>query len=493
MDHMWNFSVLTCSATEIKSCLNDTSIRENVNILLRDHLQELTIYSNVQFTQNHLNELSINRNIYTLATKEFPKDLLTSVHHQHLTLNLNAIELSADLFQNLKELKRLIVTENNSRKSRSLRASLKSNIFHGLPNLIEIQLKENHFIELPKGLFERNKNLTKVKLTDNRAALKWIPSGFLANLPKLMEVDLRSNGIESLPDNLFSGSSNVCDVSLAGNALKTLPENFLVWPKLINLDLSKNNFTRVPRGLLKDANQLISLKLSNDQIPGRNPWICDCDFYLFVIKESYALKNDSEKIVCDDGELLSNKSDLCQDVDNGKMYIFGTLFLLFILLILSVCSARFFTENEPNTNIIYDAFISYADGDREFIADKLLPGLEDFKLCIQFRDWLGGEYIPHAIAESIDCSHRTIVVLSQPFIRTVWSQIEFRTAHRKAILDGQPRLIMIVYGKIENVDSLDPELRVYLKTNRYIEWGDRRFFKKLKHAMSHPNKSKKTS
>lgn len=62
-----------------------------------------------------------------------------------------------------------------------------------------------------------------------------------------------------------------------------------------------------------------------------------------------------------------------------------------------------------------------------------LEDQEGFKLCLHFRDWTAGDWIPDQIVRSVDKSKRTVVILSKNFVESVWSRLEFKAAHSQVM------------------------------------------------------------
>ena len=105
---------------------------------------------------------------------------------------------------------------------------------------------------------------------------------------------------------------------------------------------------------------------------------------------------------------------------------------------------------------------------------------EKYKCLIHSRDWQAGEMIPDQIINSVESSRRTIIVLSKPYIQSMWTKLEFRAAHTQALQDKTQRVIIIVKGELPALDSLDEDLQKYISLNTHIKHGDRWFWPKLR-------------
>lgn len=68
----------------------------------------------------------------------------------------------------------------------------------------------------------------------------------------------------------------------------------------------------------------------------------------------------------------------------------------------------------------------------------------------------------------------------------IWNLMGFRVAHKNALNEKRTRVIIITKGDIGRIDHFQSELKAYLKTNIYFQWGEKRFFDKLTLAIAHP-------
>ncbi|KPI92052.1 Protein toll [Papilio xuthus] len=105
------------------------------------------------------------------------------------------------------------------------------------------------------------------------------------------------------------------------------------------------------------------------------------------------------------------------------------------------------------------------------------------RLCVHYRDWTLGDWIPEQIATSVESSRRTVIVLSRAFLSSYWGLIEFREAHRRAMTDGKARVMAVLVGDVLQDPRLGDELRTYLATTTYLHRDDVRFLPKLASAL----------
>ncbi|XP_045460519.1 protein toll [Harmonia axyridis] len=334
----------------------------------------------------------------------------------------------------------------------------------------------------------------------------------LTSLPEIMhpselyfkqtEVHMENNLLMNGPTADDIGFWNVSRLFLGNNSIKSIG---WVPPRLEILDLHNNRIENIDYAILDLMNKTSLKKIF---LRG-NPWICDCSAAnLTSFLRQHVHQIDTNHIYCvgTSNQLINlNEKDLCP---TNPLLLASAVVLILCLCVLSSMAAIYYRfqreikvwmyahniclflieEEELDKDKIYDAFVSYSHKDEDFVIENLISILEGgpkpYKLCLHFRNWVPGEFIAKQVTSSVHDSRRTLVVLSPNFLESVWGKMEFRTAHTEAMREGRARVIIVLYGDV-NMDSLDDELKAYMKTNTYIKWGDPWFWDKLKYALPH--------
>ena len=83
----------------------------------------------------------------------------------------------------------------------------------------------------------------------------------------------------------------------------------------------------------------------------------------------------------------------------------------------------------------YDAFVAYSEEDLQWVTQQLIPQVEQggepnekLCLCVHHRDFLPGIPIEENILQSIKESNKTILILSENFVKRPWCEFETRVA-----------------------------------------------------------------
>ncbi|CAK1555171.1 unnamed protein product [Leptosia nina] len=378
--------------------------------------------------------------------------------------------------------------------------SLTSHAFIGRKNLKILYANNSNIDALYNNTFSGLKRLTVLHLEKNN--IKELLGFELSPLENLRELHLQDNKIHYIDNRTFVELMHLEVLRLEGNNIYS----FAVW-----------QFTLNP--------YLVEISLS------RNPWSCDC---LYMHKFRNWFRNnlgkveDANRITCifDNitnavGPHMSDfNSTICTShvggvssiIENQVINDYLPLLLIslcvFVISSVLICGVFYWRrelrvwiyyhcgfrmcykstafDDEADKDRLFDAYISYSVKDEAFVAQMLAPGLESadpsFRLCLHYRDFNASAYVADTIIEAVESSKRTIIVLSKNFINNEWCRFEFKTALHEVLKERRRRLIIILLGDLPNRD-IDPELRLCLKANTCIEWGDRQFWQKLRFAM----------
>ncbi|XP_030751575.1 toll-like receptor 6 [Sitophilus oryzae] len=405
-----------------------------------------------------------------------------------------------------------------------------------MPNSIpmdatEVYLDGNNFGELSSHSFIGRKNL-KV-LYANSSNIAAIYNHTFSGLRRLTILHLENNHIKELLGFELATLESLHELYLQGNMIHHIDNRtFLELKQLRVLRLDENKLYSFEVWKLSLNPYLVEIGLAY------NHWSCDCAYvnkFKTWLKQDYGKVIDGTRITCvinNATNLLGPKladfnSSRClyalpngnhaiveQQVMNDYLPLLLGTMCAFIFSVVLVCGAFYYRrelrvwiysrcglrmcykttafEEQQDKDRLFDAYVSYSVKDEGFVSQVLAPGLEGgdpcYRLCLHYRDFNVSAYVADTIIEAVESSRRTIIVLSKNFLHNEWCRFEFKSALHEVLKDRRKRLIFIVTGELPHRD-LDPDLRLYLKTNTVIEWGDRQFWQKLQFAMPDARRS----
>ncbi|GIY57032.1 protein toll [Caerostris darwini] len=334
-------------------------------------------------------------------------------------------------------------------------------------------------------------------------------SSGLTNLPPFFMEEHNSTVLEIfLPranqEMPFVIEAEIEGLNLSNNKLQSLEEARLP-SRTRFLYLDHNLIQKPPVSLLESLEFLTIVTLSN------NPWACDCDaldFKKWVVLKSVLVLDVKETRCGSDmpdpglAELAIwqlTDSELCPDITVLYIFIgFGFLSLFVVLTSLKIVWTRYHMdvkvwlyshgvtwvkEKDIDRDKEFDAFISFSHKDQDLVIQELVEVIEekdpDIRLCLHYKHFLPGEFIQRNIMRAVECSKRTVLVLSRNFLESEWCLLEFNAAHVQALKDHVPRIIIIKLPDQPKDDELPKEIQLYLNNTTYLIWGEKHFWSKL--------------
>ena len=346
------------------------------------------------------------------------------------------------------------------------------------------------------------------------------------NLTNIIELDLHDNNIENFPFDILKKQKSLEVLDLSRNSLKMFTLEIKHMENLSFINLSTNGLNMLPKPLMDslgkqhkraiDTGQSFKLDLS------KNPFICGCDFLLFLqwMNEHRTMFVSFNEYYCQDEQMktiyfknmkyniLLSLEKKCRSLKWLYISVGLISLLIFLLIIIALAYQRrweikyfFLNLNTKRKqyqeicedNYLYDAFVAYHHEDVLWVKDSLIPNLEEkqkLKLCVHHRDFEAGAPIEENILKSIQTSRKTIVIVSKGFVKSGWCKFELHMARQHWIESGTDRLIIVLLEDVP-VKDLPRTMVALFRTHTYLQWSEEAeeqkvFWLQLKRAVNKP-------
>ncbi|XP_046551948.1 toll-like receptor 4 [Haliotis rubra] len=120
----------------------------------------------------------------------------------------------------------------------------------------------------------------------------------------------------------------------------------------------------------------------------------------------------------------------------------------------------------------FDVYVSYADLDLGFVRNDMIQILEHLRgarLYIRDRDSLPGAPISENIIDGIRRSRKTMLLLSQAFLKQKWCRYELHMANMEAVSTGRSVMVIIMLEDIPKND-IPLEILYDFQRSRFLEY-----------------------
>ena len=408
-----------------------------------------------------------------------------------------------------------------------------SDVFLTLDQLEHVNLSNNVCTNISRRFFTKAPNIKRLDISSNSLGplLSNDLEGLIFKPVHHIEIlDLSNNWIQFLPENVFLHLKGLQLLNLSLNHIDTINFAFDHMKNLSGLYVKQNKLQALPGKLLEQLGDLSKREKRNIAIDlSQNPLVLSCkhlEFLIWMMEHSesfvdidtYQFLRDGENPICY-AELCASFDDFRKNCQSYTLLImFSVFFILIFIFIIIVglvyryrwrlrylyymAKARYkgyapVHGFETNRAFQYDAFISYANENYQFVTGDLFQMLDEagLSLCLHQKDFLPGNYIAENILQAIQKSRITVIILSNDFLESKWCMYEFNMARMESIYSRNSENILFVV-KYEDFDitRVTPELQECLECDSYLQYpqdeNERPYFwRMLIQALRIPNHS----
>ncbi|KAK7461600.1 hypothetical protein BaRGS_00038644 [Batillaria attramentaria] len=372
----------------------------------------------------------------------------------------------------------------------------------GLENLTELDLSNSFASAIDPEFFNSFPSLEVLDISGNqlRAVFKRNDSyTILGGLRSLKELDMSRNDLGHIPDATFINLTNLERLSLATNGMGRFTLVLSHMKSLTHLNLSENQLHTLPKSV-RDHLDAVAETRNVTVSMTYNPIGCTCQNIDFLtwIRDSKVFFGTHQFYYCRlaDGSLMFMRNidgtiDQLERSCGSYVGVFvgavaSSLLFLGLLVVALAYRVRWKLrylyyatrlsfqrdKRHHDDGFEFDAFVSFAGEDMEFVDGELKEELEEgrgLKLCIHERDFVPGQYIASNIVDSVQRSRRTLVVLTRALLASDWCHYELQMALVEAAETGRDVLLFLLYEHVPS-HELPREVLFNIQAASYIEF-----------------------
>ncbi|XP_025089263.1 toll-like receptor 2 type-2 [Pomacea canaliculata] len=346
--------------------------------------------------------------------------------------------------------------------------------------------------------------------------LSHIPDEFFSNVSQVWLLDLCQNGLTSLSPRAFQELQNLTTLLLNGESffpnlkLLLLQNNMIssikdpvCLPNLANLSLSFNKFLTFESNTFGNARfprlEYLALIEMEDKIVGIERFAFNNSQLKFLGLALNYINLSSQTVLHDDAfggctGITAFYFDYCVFKAAcllGQAAASFTIAVIIIVLVVFIISVTCFRyrwhlrlvmyewfhhrglQEGQLRHFTYDVFVGYAEEDRKWVMQELLPVVEgqwNLRACVHERDFIPGKHIVDNIADCVQDSRKILMVFSPDYARSEWCQFELKYC-QCCVMDRDEVLVLVLLHETESRDMTSAMFAV-MKTTTYIEWAN---------------------